>query len=166
MRRIEGIGLGLYIAKKMIDIHGGRIWLEDQEKGACFSFVLPAFEEDQATETILIIDDDIHTLRMLHRSVTQLGYDVVTATEGKEAMEKLVRFRPLLVVLDILMPIMSGDELIRWLRQGSATRDIPIIVFTGQRDFVPSPEYGSIPVVSKNAGIDALTSSILSILKQ
>ena len=72
----------------MIDIHGGRIWLEDQEKGACFSFALPAFEDDLTTETILIIDDDIHTLRMLHRSITQLGYDVVTATEGKEAMEK------------------------------------------------------------------------------
>ena len=41
IRRIEGIGLGLYIAKKMIDTHGGAIWVEDRDRGACFTFALP-----------------------------------------------------------------------------------------------------------------------------
>lgn len=164
IRRIEGIGLGLYIAKRMIDTHGGRIWLEDGDKGACFTFALPALEQDSGKDTILIIDDDIHTLRMLHRAVSQIGYEVITAAEGQEAMEKLVRFRPRLIVVDILMPVMSGDELIRRLRETSTMNDIPIIVFTGQRDFHPAPEHSSIPVISKNSGIDALTAKIREVL--
>jgi signal transduction histidine kinase len=164
IRRVEGIGLGLYIAKKMIDTHGGRIWLEDRDKGACFSFALPGFEDDTGEDTILVIDDDIHTLRMMHRAVSELGYDVITAAEGQEALEKLMRFHPCLIVVDILMPVMSGDELIRRLKEAAGFSEIPIIVFTGQRDYRTSEEYKSIPVISKNAGIEALLNKIREIL--
>lgn len=164
IRRIEGIGLGLYIAKKMIETHGGAIWAEDRDKGACFMFALPGLADQTGEDTLLIIDDDIHTLRMLHRSITQLGYDVITAAEGKEAMDKVVRFHPRLVVVDILMPGMSGDDLIRQLREAAGSADIPIIVFTGQRDYRPAPEYSNIPVISKNAGVDALAVKIREVI--
>src|SRR4029077_26534 len=69
-RRIEGIGLGLYITKKMLETHSGKIWLEDQEKGARFTFALPAYEDVPATQHVLVVDDDIHTLRILHKLIS------------------------------------------------------------------------------------------------
>ncbi|HJZ13392.1 MAG TPA: GAF domain-containing protein, partial [Acidobacteriota bacterium] len=112
-RRIEGIGLGLYIAKKMIETQGGRIWLEDKEKGTRFCFAIPAHEDDSEKESILVVDDDVHTLRLLHKALSDAGYDVVTATEGKEALDKVARFHSRLVICDALMPGISGLELIQ-----------------------------------------------------
>lgn len=160
IRRIEGIGLGLYITKKMLETHGGKIWLEDREKGSRFTFALPAFEAIPATEHILIVDDDIHTLRILHKTISESGYEVVTAADANEALDKIMRFAPRLIVLDALMPGISGEELVRRLRSGSDTGNIPIIIFSGKTDFHLAEEFGSIPVVSKNAGVTALLERI------
>ncbi len=163
-KRIEGIGLGLYIAKKMIETHGGRIWLEEKEKGAKFCFIIPALEQEETVENILIVDDDIHTIRVLHRALSGLGFDIVTATDGREALDKLYRFTPQLVILDVTMPVISGLEFIQRLKGNEETRDIRVIVFTGKSDFHLPAEYGSIPVISKNAGIKALKGEIDKIL--
>ena len=155
-KRIEGIGLGLYITKKMIEAHGGRIWFEDQEKGAKFCFAIPCMEGDSAQENILVVDDDVHTLRLLHRALSGIGYDVITASDGREALDKLYRFRPHLVILDVLMPVIGGLEFIERLKNNEQTKDILVIVFTGKSDFRLPSEYSFIPVISKNAGIQAL----------
>ena len=156
-RRIEGIGLGLYIAKKMVEAQGGRIWVEDrQPKGTKFCFYLPALTEEQSRESILIVDDDIHTLRLLHRAISELGYDVITAADGKEALDKLFRFKPNLIILDVLMPGISGVELMARLNRNPETKDIPIVVFTGKSDFKMPPEFQTTPVIPKNSGIQAL----------
>lgn len=159
-KRIEGIGLGLYIAKKMIETHGGRIWLADTEKGAKFCFVIPALEQDEAVDNILIVDDDIHTIRLLHRALSGFGFDIVTATDGREALDKLYRFKPQLVILDVTMPVISGIEFIERMKSNEETKDIRVIVFTGKSDFHLPQEFGSIPVISKNSGIKALQSQI------
>ncbi len=156
-RRIEGIGLGLYIAKKMIETQGGRIWVEDRlPKGSRFNFALPALQEQLLRDNILIVDDDVHTLRLLHQAVTDLGFDVVTATDGKEALDKLFLFKPRLILMDVMMPGISGLDLISRLRRNADTADIPIVVFTGKSDFKMPEDLDSIPVISKNAGIQAL----------
>jgi signal transduction histidine kinase len=163
-KRIEGIGLGLYIAKKMIEAHGGRIWLEDQPEGAKFCFAIPCIDGDVAKENILIVDDDIHTLRMLHRALIETGFDILTATDGKEALDKLHRFRPQIVILDVLMPVISGLEFIERMKNNDQTKEIHVIVFTAKSDFSLPPEYSSIPVISKNAGIHALRAQIDKLL--
>jgi K+-sensing histidine kinase KdpD/CheY-like chemotaxis protein len=156
-RRIEGIGLGLYIVKKMVEAQGGRIWVEDkQPKGARFCFFLPALDEEQARENILIVDDDIHTLRLLHKAISELGYDVITAADGKEAIDKLFRFKPNLIILDVLMPGISGLELIERLRRNPETMHIPVVVFTGKSDFKIPAQFEPTPVIPKNSGIQAL----------
>ncbi|MCI0606457.1 GAF domain-containing protein [bacterium] len=163
-KRIEGIGLGLYIAKKMIETHGGRIWFEDREKGAKFCFVIPALEQEAAVENILIVDDDIHTIRLLHRALSGLGFDIVTATDGREALDKLYRFSPQLVILDVTMPVLGGLEFIERMKGNEETKHTRVIVFTGKTDFCLPTEYSSIPVISKNAGIQALKAEMNKIL--
>gem|GEM_PF-5465385 len=163
-KRIEGIGLGLYIAKKMIETHGGRIWLEDKEKGAKFCFVLPILEVEATQQNILVVDDDVHTLRLLHRALSGMGFDILTASDGREALDKVHRFNPQLVILDVLMPILSGPELIERLMNHPETKDTRIIVFTGKSDFRLPEEYASISIVSKNSGIQALKAEIEKML--
>lgn len=159
-RKMEGIGLGLYIAKTMIEKHGGRIWLEEKERGSRFCFVIPAYEEKPSSENILLIDDDVHTLRLLHKAISEMGYDVITAADGREALDKLLRFKPQLIILDVIMPLMSGVELIERLKRNPETENIPVIVFTGKSDFRLPEKYQDITVVSKNAGIGTLKTCV------
>jgi len=89
----------------------------------------------------------------------------LTATDGKEALEKLHRFHPQLVILDILMPVISGLEFIERLKASEQTKDIRVIVFTAKSDFSMPPEHRTIPVVSKNAGIPALVAQIDKLIR-
>jgi signal transduction histidine kinase/CheY-like chemotaxis protein len=163
-KRIEGIGLGLYIAKKMIETHGGRIWLDDVPKGSRFCFSLPVLMEEPMQPNILVVDDDVHTLRLLHRALSGMGFDILTASDGKEALDKVHRFKPRLVILDVLMPVISGPELIEKLKSDAATDGTRMIVFTGKTDFRLPEEFRSISVVSKNSGVDALKTEIQRVL--
>ena len=77
---------------------------------------------------ILLVDDS-STILMTERMI--LGgesYDLVTATDGQEAVEKAVKERPDLILMDVLMPRMTGIEACRRIRQIDATRSIPIIM--------------------------------------
>ena len=160
-RRIEGAGLGLYIAKKIVEAHGGRIWLQEQKKGSCFCFVLPEYHPNPTTESILIVEDDAHILRLLHRAVSNLGYEVISAWNGREALDKVLRFQPRLIVTDLMLPEINGEELIRRLRMSKETASIPIIIFTGKRDFnLEHAEENKTRVVFKNQGIEKLLALI------
>jgi signal transduction histidine kinase len=156
-RRIEGAGLGLYIAKKIVEAHGGRIWLQEQKRGSCFCFALPEYHPNPATESILIVEDDAHILRLLHRAVSNLGYEVISAWNGREALDKVFRFQPRLIITDLMLPEINGEELIRRLRMSKETASIPIIIFTGKRDFnLEQAAENKTQVVFKNQGIEKL----------
>lgn len=164
-RHIEGVGLGLYITKKIIEAHGGRIWLQEQKRGACFCFALPEYRSSASMESILVVEDDAHILRLLHRAISNLGYEVISAWNGREALDKIFRFQPRLIVTDLLLPEMSGEELIRRLRMNPDTASIPIIVFTGKRDYnLKHAEENKARVVFKNQGIDKLLALIQEML--
>jgi two-component system alkaline phosphatase synthesis response regulator PhoP/two-component system response regulator VicR len=60
------------------------------------------------------------------------GYEVVTAFDGKEALQKVEDERPDLVVLDVMMPYMDGFEVLQNLRRNPSTRDIPVIMLTAK----------------------------------
>lgn len=80
---------------------------------------------------ILLIDDDPDVRTVLQRTLQQQGYVVDTASRKKEAWEKLTACRPSLVLLDVLLSGDDGRELCREIKASPATKDIPVIMFSG-----------------------------------
>ncbi|WP_257451168.1 response regulator [Archangium lipolyticum] len=87
---------------------------------------------------ILLVDDS-HTVLLLHRMMlSHCGYDLLTARDGQEALDKAFVERPDLIFLDVLMPRLDGFQTCRALRLRSEMRDVPIILVTtrGEPHFV------------------------------
>ncbi|MBI2842565.1 MAG: response regulator [Armatimonadetes bacterium] len=81
---------------------------------------------------ILAVDDEKHIVRLVQVNLERQGYEVVTANDGKEALQKVEEERPDLVVLDVMMPYMDGFEVLQNLRRNASTREIPVIMLTAK----------------------------------
>lgn len=81
---------------------------------------------------ILAVDDEKHIVRLVQVNLERAGYEVVTANDGKEALQKVQEENPDLVVLDVMMPYMDGFEVLQNLRRNPSTRDIPVIMLTAK----------------------------------
>ena len=79
------------------------------------------------TREILIVDDDVATLKMLERLLMRAGYSVIPLSLGKEAIRVAKERTPDLVILDIMMPDMDGGEVANILKSEPETKNIPII---------------------------------------
>jgi len=86
--------------------------------------------EEGPEKKILIVDDDLVTLKMLEKILLSAGYWVVQATNGKEALYIADEFKPDLIILDIVMPIMDGTEAIEKLEKNPRTKTIPVLFLT------------------------------------
>jgi len=76
---------------------------------------------------ILAVDDEVHMLRLIEYNLTREGYTVLTASNGKEAIEIAHLERPDLILLDIRMPYMNGYEVFARLKEHPKTTCIPVI---------------------------------------
>ena len=102
---------------------------------------------------VLAVDDDEMTLRLVGATLSKAGYQVVTAHNGKEALQRISENRPSLVLLDVMLPDVSGFEICTRLRSTPATANIPVMMLTalttveqkimgfeaGADDFLPKP---------------------------
>jgi len=79
---------------------------------------------------ILLVDDSITSLFMQKMVLKHEPYDLVTATDGRNGVELALRERPDLILMDVVMPRMTGIEALRELRANAATRTTPIILVT------------------------------------
>jgi len=93
------------------------------------------FEQDMA-ERILVVDDEPDLLELVRLNLRQAGYEVVTAETGREALECLRRSQPELLVLDLMLPDLSGTEVCREVRSDPETSSLPIIMLTAKADEV------------------------------
>ena len=84
------------------------------------------------TEKILIIDDDVDTLRLVGLMLQRQGYQIVAASNGSQGLAKAFEERPDLILLDVMMPDMDGYEVTRRLRRNPATVNVPILMFTAK----------------------------------
>lgn len=87
----------------------------------------------EAVPTILVADDEPINRSLIQRRLERAGYRVLTAENGREAVEKTLAALPDLVILDVMMPVMDGLEACRRIKDDEATRDIPVI-FLSARD--------------------------------
>jgi pilus assembly protein CpaE len=118
-------------------------------------------------EKILIIDDDMDTLRLVGLMLQRQGYQIAAATNGKQGLEKAFEEDPDLVLLDIMMPDMDGYEVARRLRDDSRTAKTPILMFTAKTqldDKVAGFEVGADDYLTKPTHPAELQSHVKALL--
>jgi two-component system alkaline phosphatase synthesis response regulator PhoP/two-component system response regulator VicR len=81
---------------------------------------------------ILVVDDERHIVRLVEVNLQRAGYEVVTAYDGIEALEKVKSEKPDMLVLDVMMPRKDGFEVLQDLQANPATADIPVIMLTAK----------------------------------
>ena len=81
---------------------------------------------------ILVVDDEVNITQILEFSIGAEGYEVVTAANGEEAIEKARREQPDLIILDVMMPRIDGYEACRILKTNPLTKSIPVVLLTAK----------------------------------
>jgi adenylate cyclase len=117
---------------------------------------------------IVVADDSPASLDILKTRLASQGYDVVTATDGQEALDAVLSHRPDLILLDVMMPRLDGFEVCRRLRADLTLPFIPIILVTAKddtRDIVAGLDSGADEYLTKPVDHAALTARVRSILR-
>jgi two-component system alkaline phosphatase synthesis response regulator PhoP len=81
---------------------------------------------------VLVVDDEIYIVHILDFSLGMEGYEVITALDGEQALEKARSEKPDLIVLDIMMPKLDGYETCKQLKADAGTKDIPVILLSAK----------------------------------
>jgi PAS domain S-box-containing protein len=149
--RTGGLGIGLALARSIVELHGGRIEAKSAGpgKGSEFLISLPAVEaadvvddpaaddappeplENAVLPRVVLADDNLDALHAMGLVLRAKGYEVTTAVDGADALSKLRAFRPDVALLDIGMPLLDGYEVARRVRQEPWGQDMLLVAVTG-----------------------------------
>jgi CheY-like chemotaxis protein len=125
---------------------------------------------------ILIVDDDVDIIDLVENRLKKNNYDVIFANNGSDGIKKAVEQKPDLIIMDILMPQMTGGEAVKILKSFEGTQNIPILFFTAmtlnsnlsQGSDIDQVNVDGIfyPAISKPFEPDKLLSTIKSLLNK
>jgi two-component system, chemotaxis family, chemotaxis protein CheY len=112
---------------------------------------------------VLVVDDEASIAKLVALVIAELGVQTDTATNGADALLKIEQNKPDLVILDLIMPVMTGEDLIQELQGNPDTQDIPIVLLT-TRQGAAGYKKGAFPLIPKPfepAKVKELVNSIL-----
>ncbi len=122
---------------------------------------------NSSTETILVVDDDTDILALLEISLTSDGFNVITASNGMEGLERAKKDLPDLILLDVMMPYMDGLQVIEKLKSDSDTSSIPVLWLTAKsqtEDKLKGLETGGDDYITKPFDLREVTARINAVL--
>jgi Response regulators consisting of a CheY-like receiver domain and a winged-helix DNA-binding domain len=116
---------------------------------------------------IMVVDDDERITSMLRRSLTFEGYEVISASNGQDALKQLMAKEPDLLILDVMMPYVDGWEVCRRLRQAGST--LPILMLTAKddvKDRVKGLDIGADDYLVKPFALEELLARVRALLRR
>ena len=122
-----------------------------------------------AKPVILVVEDEAPLLTLLRYNLEKQGFRVEEATDGQEALLRVAEAKPDLILLDWMLPALSGLEVCRQIRRRPATRDVPIIMVTARtedQDAVRALDIGADDYIAKPFAMDALLARIRALLRR
>ncbi len=149
----EGTGIGLYLVKNYVELHGGTIRIASEEdKGTIINLILPVVEgqsvagspvqhDELEAETgrenekplVLIVEDNIEVSEFIQQLLSQ-KYSCLMAHNGKIGLDMAIKNLPDLIIADVMMPVINGMDMCRQLRKHNGMSLVPIIMLTAKND--------------------------------
>ncbi len=124
---------------------------------------------DLTDKTVLCADDDLEILALVSRHIKSRGATVVEASDGEEALRLARQHQPTLIVLDVMMPGMSGWEVCRAIREDAQLQNTGVLMLTGigeRLNEMTSPLYGADGFLDKPFDLDDLDEQLTAILEK
>ncbi len=120
-------------------------------------------------ETILIVDDEVDLVELIRFNLERSRYRVLTAHDGRTALSLAAQHRPDMILLDLMLPEMSGEDVTVALKRDAATANIPIIMLTARAEeshIVVGLQLGADDYVTKPFSMEVLLARVSAVLRR